>query len=252
MIYKYFDINEQGHSIKCKIYLGDNKSPDRIVLFLHGFGGHKDNKAAEKFAERMISKYKSTALVTYNHPSHGDDVKKRLTLADCDSYLGIVTDYIKRTYSPSALHIYATSFGGYLCLKYISEHGNPFDKIALRCPAVNMYDSFVHRVMKSGEMELLEKGRDVNIGFDRKVTVNKDFLDSVEKADVTALDFVPFADNLLVISGTKDEIIPYDTVAKFCDDNIIELVTVENADHRFTNPRCMDAAIAALLDFYAF
>lgn len=252
MISKYFDINEEGHSIKCKMYLGEGKGTEKLVLFLHGFGGHKDNKAAEKYAERQISKHKNTALLTFNWPSHGDDVKKRLTLDDCDSYLRIVTDYIKKQFAPAELFVYATSFGGYVCLKYLHEHGNPFDKIAMRGPAINMYESFVHRVMKNDDMEKLLKGRDADIGFDRKVKVNKDFLDSVERADVTAWDFIPFAEDILIVSGRKDEIIPFDAVAKFCDDNIIELIAVENADHRFTNPRCMDEAIAALMNFYGF
>lgn len=249
---KYFDINEEGHSIKCKIYLGESKSPEKLVLFLHGFGGHKDNKAAEKYAERQISKHKNTALVTFNWPSHGDDVKKRLSLADCYSYLRIVTDYIKAQYAPEKLFVYATSFGGYVCLNYINANGSPFDKIAMRGPAINMYDSFTRRIMKNDDMEKLLKGKDVDIGFDRKVRVNKDFLDAVEKADVTAMDFMPFAEDMLIISGRKDEIIPFDVVEKFCDDNVIELVPVENADHRFTNPRCMDSAIAALMEFYGF
>ena len=59
----------------------------RIVLFAHGFGGRKDNGAAEKFAMRLITKYKGCAMVTFDWPGHGDDVKKGFHLEDCMIYL---------------------------------------------------------------------------------------------------------------------------------------------------------------------
>lgn len=82
-MYKYFEINGGGHNIRCKLYCRDEKLIGRIVLFCHGFGGHKDNGAAEKFAMRAISKHKDIAVLTFNWPCHGDDVKKKLRLEDC-------------------------------------------------------------------------------------------------------------------------------------------------------------------------
>ena len=114
---RYFEINENGHNVRCKIYFDDPKKIRRIVVFGHGFGGHKDNGAAEKFAERLTSKYRDCALVTFNWPSHGDDVKKSLHLKDCTAYLELVIAFLRRKYQTEELYSYATSFGGYLILK---------------------------------------------------------------------------------------------------------------------------------------
>ena len=65
---KYFTINEHAHSIHCKLYSNDFHDTKRIVLFGHGFGGHMDNKAAERFADRVLTKYKNVAVVTFNWP----------------------------------------------------------------------------------------------------------------------------------------------------------------------------------------
>ena len=46
----YFSINEDGLSIRCKLYGTGAREYSRVVIFGHGFGGHKDNRAAEKFA----------------------------------------------------------------------------------------------------------------------------------------------------------------------------------------------------------
>ena len=72
---RYFQINKKGHNIRCKLYYRDLHNVSRVVIFGHGFGGHKDNNAAEKFAERLLSKYKGAAMVTFDWPCHGDDVK---------------------------------------------------------------------------------------------------------------------------------------------------------------------------------
>ena len=148
---RYFEINESGHNIRCKLYCTDPRTVDKIVVFGHGFGGHKDNGAAKTFAERMLSKYKGTALVTFNWPCHGDDVKKKLYLEDCGTYLELVVRYLQQKYDTQELYAYATSFGGYLTLKYIVENGDPFRKIALRCPAVNMYDVLTRAIVAADD-----------------------------------------------------------------------------------------------------
>lgn len=252
MIYRYFEINEDGHNIRCKLYAQDVRTIARVVIFCHGFGGHKDNGAAERFAERMVSKYKGTAMVTFNWPCHGDDVKKKLCLADCDAYLSLVLAYVRQKFQTEELYSYATSFGGYLTLKYIHEHGNPFRKIALRCPAVNMYDAFTHSIMREGDLEKLSRGKDVPIGFDRKIPVSLSFLKELEETDIRGWDYLDYAEDILMIHGTADEIIPFDTASAFSENTLIELVSVAGADHRFRDPKKMDQAIKLILDFFGF
>lgn len=246
---KYFDINASGHSIRCKLYCNDMRSIRKIVLFGHGFGGHKDNKAAERFALTVLSKYKNAAVLTFNWPCHGDDVKKKLSLEDCSIYISLIVDYLKERFAPSNLYVYATSFGGYLFLKYIAENGNPFDKIALRCPAINMYESLTGRIMSSGDVEKLEKEKSIQVGFDRKVTITSAFLAELQRKDITQYDYLDYCEQIEILHGTKDEIIPFDVVRDFADNNLIEFIPIEKADHRFQDPAIMGNAIKRILDF---
>ena len=140
MYSKYFEINKNGYNIRCKVYFEKGETVRFAVITGHGFGGHKDNKAAERFAEHLLKKHKDAAVITFNWPCHGDDVRKKLSLGDCDAYLDLVVKDTAEKYPEAALYGYATSFGGYLFLKFIHENGSPFRKIALRCPAVCMYD----------------------------------------------------------------------------------------------------------------
>lgn len=246
---RYFEINEKGHNIRCKLYCNDLREIRRIVVFGHGFGGHKDNGAGEKFAQRMLSKYKRTALVTFNWPSHGDDVKKKICLSDCSDYLELVVSWLKEKYNTEELYAYATSFGGYLMLKYIAERGNPFRKIALRCPAVNMYEVLTRAIMASEELETLRKGRDVQVGFDRKILVSPQFLEELREKDIRNWDYLDFAEDILILHGTEDEIVPFEAAREFCEEKLIEFISVEGADHRFRSQKAMDQAIKLILDF---
>ena len=248
---KYFDINEQKFSIRCKLYCKDIHQIRRVILFGHGFGGHKDNKACARFAGQAISKYKDLAVLVFDWPCHGLDARNRLSLADCDAYLTIVLDYIRRTWTEEAIYCYATSFGGYLVLKYISEHGNPFRKIALRCPAVSIYNSLLNTIMTAEDKILIEKGKDALVGFDRKVKINKAYLEELAANDIRERDYLDYADDLLIIHGSKDEIIPFEDVKTFAEDNVIEMLTAEGADHRFRNQQLIDQAHQDILKFFA-
>ena len=246
---RYFQVNENGHNIRCKLYCREPKLIRQIVLFCHGFGGHKDNSAAEKFADRLITKHKSTALVTFDLPCHGEDVKKKLVFDHCTDYLHQVTLYLLRTFSPERLYAYATSFGGYLLLRYISEHGSPFFKIALRCPAVDMYQVMTDFIAASPDADKLQKGKDILLGFDRKVPVSLSFLQSLE--DIRNRDYLDFAEDMLILHGTADEIVPFDSAYRFAEDNLIELIPVAGADHRFRHSGSMELAIKHILDFFS-
>ena len=246
---KYFDINHEGHSIRCKLYYNHPRDLGRVVVFGHGFGGHKDNKAAERFADTLLSREKDAAVLTFNWPAHGDDVKKHLSLPDCDTYIRLVLDYVRDTLQAEDVCVYATSFGGYLFLKYTAEHGCPARKIALRCPAVDLYESFTQRIMQPEDREKLARGKDMAVGFDRKVAVDRKFLEDIRAADVTKMDFLEVSEQFLILHGTRDEIIPFDVSEKFADDNLIEFVPIERADHRFQDPAIMGVAIKRIIEF---
>ena len=248
---KYFDVNQSGYSVRCKLYCGDVRSIKKAVIFGHGFGGHKDNKAAEKFAGKLISKHKDFCVVTFNWPCHGDDARKNLLLDECDKYLTFVLDYVKKQFETEEIYAYATSFGAFLFLKYIAEHGyNPFRKLALRCPAITIYDSMIHRIMSQDDYDKILKGKPVLVGFDRKIKIGMPFLEELKAADITKYDFIDYADDMVILHGTKDEIIPIEVSAKFADDNGIEFIPMQNGDHRFTDPRIMDLAIHKIIEFF--
>lgn len=247
---RYFDINQAGNSIKCKLFCEAIRELEHVIVFAHGFGGHKDNKAAERFAEAALSKMKRTAVLVFDWPCHGGDVKKKLTMEDCDLYISLVIEYIRSQLQVEDICAYGTSFGGYLLLKYLHEHEkSPFRRIALRCPAIAMGDIMYRRVMTEENRAMLERGREVMAGFDRKVLINQEFMDRLMAADIRKWEYLDYADDLLILHGTKDEIVPIEECRRFAEDNVIEFIEIEDADHRFQDLNKLKLAHSFIIDF---
>jgi len=249
-MYQYFEINKSGHSISCKLYFNEIDDVRRVIIFCHGFGGHKDNNAAMKLAKQVLSRQKDCAVITFNWPAHGDDPKKELHLEDGSSYLDLLLSYVVQSFHTENIYACATSFGGYLILKYIFEHGNPFRKIALRCPAVNMHDVLTRAIMSYDQLSQVRKGHYVSVGFDRKVTVGLSLLEELKTKDIQHWDYQKYADDILIIHGTADEIVPFNVSFDFAKNNLIEFIAVDDADHRFVDENKMELAIRQILDFF--
>ena len=84
----------------------------------------------------------------------------------------------------------------------------------------------------------------------REAAVDRAFLESLQAQDIAGRDYLPYADDLLILHGTADEVVPFGAVKAFAEENVIEFEAVEGADHRFQNPRHMDAAVARTAAFF--
>jgi len=247
---KYLNMQYEKNNVRCKVYTHDDGKIENLVIFGHGFAGHKDNKAAERLAGKLISKNKGFAVLTFDLPCHGEDIKKRLTLDDCINYYDIVVKQSKEVLGAQKLYINATSFGAFLVLKYISEKGNPFEKMVFRSPAVNMYRVVTTALVTPEIQEKLSKNKEAMIGFDRKVIINQQFLDDLENTKLLERDFMDYADDILILHGTKDEIAPFEDSKMLAEENVIEFIPIEGADHRYKDINKMEYANSLAVEFY--
>lgn len=247
---KLFNIAREKHNIRCILYCQDNGLMTDIVIYVHGFTGHKDTKTAERLAEKLISKNKGCALIAFDLPCHGEDVKKKIFLTDCITYLDAVIEYARETLGAGRLYNNSTSFGSYLTLKYISEKENPFKKLVLRSPAIRMHQILWDSLISDEMADILNKGREIQLGFDRKISVGSGFLEELKDTDIFERDFMDYADDILIIHGTKDDLAPFDDSRDFADANVIEFLPVENADHRFSDLKKLELAHARTIEFF--
>ena len=250
---KHFDINQQGYSVRCKLFVKDSDKNTRtfpnVVLVTHGFGSSKDTAGTMKFAEHLTSKYQGYAVIAFDWPCHGADARKKLNAAECLTYLTIAVQYAKDVLNAANVYIYSTSFGGYLTLRYLIEVGNPFKKIALRCPATNMYRAMNNHIAEDDRTKL-QKGKEIQVGYERKMKMDQSFLDDLKAFDASKHEYFEFADDMLILHGTKDEMIPFEESKAFAENNVIEFIPVEGANHPFQNPNHMALAIHKIIEFF--
>lgn len=250
---KHFDINEQGLSIRCKLICSNSDKTARtfehIAIVTHGFGSNKETAGTANFGEHLTSKYKGWGVIAFDWPCHGMDARKKLTISECLTYLTIVTEYAKRELQAKDVCIYSTSLGGYLTLRYLIEVGNPFRKIALRCPAIHMYETMYSRIPDADKTKLA-KGKEIQIGFERKMKVDQAFFDDLKSFCPLDHEYFDFADDMLILHGTKDEMIPFEDAKNFAENNVIEFIPVEGANHPFQNPNHMALAIHKIIEFF--
>lgn len=246
---KYFEINEDGINIKCKLYYKENDKIYDIIISCHGFGGSKENNTARKLAKSILKKRDNIAVLTFDWPCHGKDVRQKLHLIDCNNYLNKVIDYAYKKFGARDLYLNATSFGGYLSLKYIKENENPFKKIVLRCPAVNMYHLLNEKVLTEKDKEELSKNNSILFGFERKIKITPEFLEDLKTYDITRWNYYEYSNNILIIQGNNDELVNPNDVKEFCGVNEIDCISLEDTDHMFKNPIKMNEFISYATKF---
>ena len=69
-------------------------------------------------------------------------------------------------------------------------------------------------------------------------------------ADISKRDFQEYSDRIILIHGTKDEIVPIEPVRAFAADNHIPFVAIENADHRFIDAGKTEAATIEVVRYF--
>lgn len=104
--------------------------------------------------------------------------------------------------------------------------------------------------MQGNEFEQIRKGRDAQVGFDRKITVTREFLEFLRGNDIRKRDFLDWAEDILILHGTADEVVPFEDSRSFADEQLMEFVPVEGADHRFQNPTHMSLANKAVMQWF--
>ena len=246
---KYFEINEDGINIKCKLYFNEGTSVEDVVICCHGFAGSKENNGGAKLSESLISTKENMAVLSFDWPCHGKDVRQKLSLVDCNNYLAKVIEYTKRNFQTENIYSFATSFGGYLTLKYIYEHGNPFKKVFLRCPAVNMRNVLTDVILTPEQNEMLERGKDVVAGFEKKVRISKKFMDELAVSDITKFDYTSVADDIMIAHGSEDEVVSFDVSRQFANQNNIGFIDIEGANHTYKDPAKLHEVIAYANEF---
>ena len=103
----------------CRIYRPNTK-PTEVVIMVHGFAGDKESSVICALGEELSNS--GIQVVSFDLPCHGADVKNEYVNAtDCMLALTKVVNYVEEEFDTLKISFFATSFGGYLLLNFLSK-----------------------------------------------------------------------------------------------------------------------------------
>lgn len=233
----------------CRIYRPNTK-PTEVVIMVHGFAGDKESSVICALGEELSNS--GIQVVSFDLPCHGADVKNEYVNAtDCMLALTKVVNYVEEEFDTLKISFFATSFGGYLLLNFLSINQEKYNKIILRAPAVNMGEILEKVIIPEHGFSVKDLNKGINLGYENPLLVNKAFLDELKNNDL----FKKFKENLNeyhVLQGLKDDVVDVKSVLKFLKENIggerCNFYPFENADHRFKNPGELEQIIKITKD----
>lgn len=213
----------------------------RTVLAVHGFGGSKDSLAIEGLADRLCPQ--GFRVVAPDLPCHGDRNEPETMLAPEQCLADIMA--VEKAFG--AEYAFATSFGGCLILRRVELYGDPFRRIVLRVPAVNMADSLL-RCMKLFQPDFtLEQAKTggFHVKMSRELNIPYSFYEKLlELNEVRHCDSWDIPEIMTVYAGC-DELVSRSDTEEFLRLNPnIRSLCIEGSGHRMNQkPEYLAAAL---------
>ena len=220
---------------------------EEIMIAIHGFAGDKESSAITAVANELNKQ--KIGVIALDLPGHGvSEVDgDYLTLDNCLDDIKRVEEYVKDEYKNVKVDIFATSFGAYLTLLLLTKHGNDYNKIVLRCPAIKMDEIFVNEILNDDLEEFKNKTYTI-VGYERELKVNYAYYEELQNNQVIR-DFNAKSDNIVIIHGDMDTTAPIKDAFEFANKFNVPVKVVEGADHRFKKEGELDKVVMHTLNF---
>ncbi len=220
-----------------------SETPKEMVIGIHGFAGDKESSVLIALAKELAED--NITMLTYDLPCHSENISdKPLNLKECIDSVNEAYKYVKSNYGDLDISFFATSFGAYILLNFLSDNDVECKNIILRAPAIFMHKTLTDNIMPEFKYTLSDLETPKEFGYNYPVYVDKTFYNDLvnQKLDERYIS----KHFLNVIQGKKDNVVsPKDNAEFFenkCSGNY-NIYYFENADHRFKNPGELDEII---------
>lgn len=219
-----------------------------IVVIAHGFGSSKESPTAQMLM-RELPKH-GIGAIAFDFPAHGDSPVdgEFLRIENCIEDLASVEQMVRKENPDAEIIYFGSSFGAYITLNYISEYRLRGAKAFLRSAAVNMPDLF--RNPTEEEKKSLEDKGFVILDYDngRPLKITEEFITDLWEHDLFE-NFSMGNARIRMIHGTGDETIDYVRAREFSQKYSVDMITVDNGDHRLSIPGAPERVLQEALEF---
>ena len=238
--------------------------PTAVVIVIHGFGSCKESPTAQMMLEALPPE--GYGAVGLDLPGHGteESYETPLSIETCLDTIESVESYLIEKYDFPRIFYFASSFGAYLTLLYLSGRRHTGDKAFLRSAAVNMPQLFDEKKttlegFPSAFSETIDRDGYimVNDAGPAPVKVTRELVDGLAANDLFSVipaaidDGVFDGVDLEMIHGEKDETIDPAGALRFAAICDIPITVLEGEDHTLsTDPDSPKKVCAAAIEFF--
>ena len=212
----------------------------KIVIFLHGFTGNKNESNFSFSRQAKLFDKNEIDSIRFDYYGSGDSDGQFEDMDFIDLIIqgNKIIDYVKNL-DYKEIYLEGMSMGGALAIKL----ANPtISKLILISPAINMLQ--LTKNIFDNRLILPNGNADLN-----SLELSRKFHESIKNIDlfdnITHLD-IP----TMIIQGTKDGAVPYEnalTVNKKIKNS--KLVTVVGCDHLYSSAKYMNILFTNILEF---
>lgn len=237
---------KNGYDIPCIINISGGEKI--VAVISHGFGGSKDNRTAQAFAA-LPSDY-GMGTICFDFPAHGESTAgtNMLRVQNCVNDLETVSEYAKKLAPDAEIVYFATSFGAYITLIFLSLSEKKGRKAFLRGAALNMPQILKNNFM-TGEQKPDSGGLiELIIPIIGSFKVPYEFAEELENYNVFEL-CRSGAFELAMMHGCRDDICSVEDARRFALQTGARLIEVSGANH-FYYPGGDSRAIKEAFNFF--
>lgn len=234
---KFVELKHRGNYIRGLHHVNDSK---KIVIFLHGFTGNKNetnfmfSRQAKLFDEINIDSIR----LDYYGSGDSDGQFEDMDFNDLIKQGKLIIEYVK-TLNYDEIYLEGMSMGGALAIKLASSD---ISKLILVSPAINISDLSEYLFTRT---TLLPNG---NVDV-KSLMLSTEFRDSVK--NICLFDNVEKLDiPTIIIQGAADSSVPYHN-ALIVKEKIknSKLITVDGCDHVYSSYKHMNILFSSVLQF---
>ena len=248
---KEFVRTERDYGVPC---LHNITGQEKIIcVIVHGFGSSKGSITAKMMLEELPRL--GIGALAFDFPAHGESGVggEFLRLENCLADMA-AAEALARGLVPEAEIVYfASSFGAYITLLYLTEKKAGKRRAFLRSAAVSMPRIFFERMTPEQRARLETAGEVIldktEYGYARDLKITKGFLDDLRRNDVFTIWQESFAE-LRMIHGEADRTVPLSDAKSFSGMFHTPLFVVPDGDHQLSVPGAPDQVLKLAAEFF--
>lgn len=237
--------SRHGYAIPCHItYQGETK----VLIVCHGFGSSKSSTMVQALEKNMPAI--GIGVVSFDFPAHGESPVCDLHETWCIDDLETVEAYVREIAPQADLFYFASSFGAFTLLNYLSARPHAGTRAMLRSAAVAMGRLAESWADEKARAHMEEKGYFVpDYDYVREMRVTPVFLRELRDHDLFRI-YRPGETEVFMVHGGRDSVAAPEAAREFADRFGIRLLEIPEGEHDLMGPGQLEQVLAAAKDYF--